>query len=70
MKAQPPKPPTSFKLYCDAKMPKFQNEGLNVNEAREKCRESFKDLNEKQKLKWIYKSVEQEGAYLVSKIKS
>merc|ERR1712136_726159 len=43
MKALPPKAPTPFKLFCDSKMSKFQAEGMNGNEAREKCREKFKD---------------------------
>merc|ERR1712135_63958 len=42
MKALPPKAPTPFKLFCDSKMSKFQAEGMNGNEAREKCREKFK----------------------------
>merc|ERR1712136_512482 len=63
MKALPPKAPTPFKLFCDSKMSKFQAEGMNGNEAREKCRETFKELNDKQRLKWIYKSLQQEKQY-------
>jgi len=63
MKALPPKVPTPFKLFCDTKMAKFQGEGMNGNEARDKCRETYKELNDKQRLKWIYKSLQLEKQY-------
>jgi len=63
MKALPPKVPTPFKLYSDAKIGKFLAEAANANEAREKCRETFKELNDKQRLKWIYKSLQLESKY-------
>ena len=66
MKALPPKVPTPFKLYSDAKIGKFLAEAANANEAREKCRETFKELNDKQRLKWIYKSLQLESKYNVS----
>ena len=46
-------------------MAKFQGEGMNGNEARDKCRETYKELNDKQRLKWIYKSLQLEKQYNV-----
>ncbi|XP_046457776.1 nucleolar transcription factor 1-like isoform X2 [Daphnia pulex] len=62
-KAVPPKPPTPFKLFSDEKMPKFVGEGMSLTEAREKCRDAYKELKDKQKLKWIYRALEQEPEF-------
>ncbi|XP_046440681.1 nucleolar transcription factor 1-like isoform X1 [Daphnia pulex] len=62
-KAVPPKPPTPFKLFSDEKMPKFVGEGMSLTEAREKCRDAYKELKDKQKLKWIYQALEQEPEF-------
>ena len=35
----------------------------NGNEAREKCREMFRELDDNQRLEWIYKSLEREKQY-------
>jgi len=63
LKRQPPKAPTPFKLYLDAKLPKLIAEGLSAADAKEKCKEKYKALSDKQRLKWIYKAVEQELVY-------
>ena len=65
-KAVAPKMPTPYKLYCDAMMSKFVQEGLHNLEARHKCLETFKELSDRNRLKWIYQSLEQESQYLVS----
>lgn len=62
-KPVPPKVPTPFKLYSDAKASKFMQEGLNALEAKEKCRETFKELTDRQRIKWIYKAFQQEAQY-------
>ncbi|EFX69683.1 hypothetical protein DAPPUDRAFT_258227 [Daphnia pulex] len=62
-KAVPPKPPTPFKLFSDEKMPTFVGEGMSLTEAREKCRDAYKELKDKQKLKWIYQALEQETEF-------
>jgi len=40
-------------------------EGLNALEAKEKCRETFKELTDRQRIKWIYKAFQQEAQYNV-----
>jgi hypothetical protein len=47
-------------------MPKLIAEGHALSDAKEKCKENFKALSDKKRLKWIYKAVEQEEAYIVS----
>ena len=47
-------------------MPKLIAEGLEVADAKGKCKGNFKALSDKKRLKWIYKAVEQEEAYIVS----
>jgi hypothetical protein len=53
-------------MYTDAKMPKLIAEGLTMADAKDKCKENFKALSDKKRLKWIYKALEQEEAYIVS----
>jgi len=64
IKAVAPKPPTPYKLYCDAMMTKFEQEGLHNLEAKHKCLDTFKELSDKSRLKWIYLSLQQENQYL------
>ena len=66
LKAAPPKAPTPFKLYSDSRINKLVAEGKSKVEAREVCREEYKDLSEKQKVKWILLSLKAENAYDVS----
>jgi len=63
-KLLPPKAPTPFRMYTDAKMPKLIAEGLTMADAKDKCKENFKALSDKKRLKWIYKALEQEEAYI------
>jgi len=63
LKALPPKAPTPFKLYSDSRVNKLVAEGKTKVEAREVCREEYKDLSEKQKVKWILLSLKAENAY-------
>ncbi|KAI9557323.1 hypothetical protein GHT06_017151 [Daphnia sinensis] len=62
-KPVPPKLPTPFKLFSDDKMAKLLAQGMSVTEAKERCREAYKELKDKQKLKWIYQALEQEIKY-------
>ena len=62
-KAVPPKVPTPFNLFCNVKMDQLRVEGIRGNEMREKCREMFKELEDEQRLEWIYKSLQQEKQY-------
>ncbi|EFX85008.1 hypothetical protein DAPPUDRAFT_314512 [Daphnia pulex] len=62
-KAVPPKPPTPLRLFSDINMPKFSGEGMTMTEAREKCRDAYKELKDKQKLTWIYQALEQEPEF-------
>ena len=66
LKAAPPKAPTPFKLYSDSRVNKLVAEGKTKVEAREVYREEYKDLSEKQKVKWILLSLKAENAYDVS----
>jgi len=63
VKPIPPKAPTPFKLFCDAKVAEFQVRGMNAPETREKYREMYKELGDEQRLGWIYKSLQQEKQY-------
>ena len=47
-------------------MPKLTAEGLTPAEAKDKCKENYKALSDKKRLKWIYKAVEQEEVYILS----
>uniref|UniRef100_A0A0P4XPX6 Nucleolar transcription factor 1 upstream-binding factor 1 ubf-1 autoantigen nor-90 n=1 Tax=Daphnia magna TaxID=35525 RepID=A0A0P4XPX6_9CRUS len=62
-KPVPPKLPTPFKLFSDDKMAKLLAQGMSVTEAKERCREAYKELKDKQKLKWIYQALEHEIKY-------
>ena len=44
-------------------MDQLRVEGIRGNEMREKCREMFKELEDEQRLEWIYKSLQQEKQY-------
>ena len=63
MKVTAPKVPTPFKLFLDAKLAEFLADGMNSNEAREKSRKIFKELDNTQRLEWIYRSLQQENQY-------
>lgn len=65
-KAVPPKLPTPLKLFTDHYMPKFLKDGLASTDARNMCSKNYRELNEKQKMKWIYKALAAEVAYNVS----
>ena len=62
-KAVPPKVPTPFNLFCNAKMGQLRDEGMIGNEMREKCREMFKGLEDEQRLERIYMALQQEKQY-------
>ncbi|EFX79157.1 hypothetical protein DAPPUDRAFT_104634 [Daphnia pulex] len=59
----PPKPPTPFKLFSDEMLPKRLNQGMSSTAARERTRDAYKQLSDKQKLKWIYKAQEKEPEF-------
>ena len=63
VKATAPKAPTPFKLFSITKMADIHAGSRNGNEAREKCREMFRELDDNQRLEWIYKSLEREKQY-------
>lgn len=63
--AEPPTAPTPYKLYRDENMKKLLDKGMNRNDARLSCRESFKSLSDKKKLRWIDLALAQEENYIV-----
>lgn len=65
LKATPPKAPTPFKLYCDSRLNKLVADGKSKVEARDICRDEYKDLSDKAKVKWILLSLKQENTYNV-----
>lgn len=50
-------------MFIDKKLPKYVEEGMSQTEAKEKCKDEYKLLPDKKKLKWILRAVEEEDQY-------
>ena len=64
-KATVPSVPTPAKLYAAHYMPKLIKEGLTGADARTRCSKNYRELSDKQKLKWIKQALEAEPKYQV-----